>query len=66
MSTEAHATSRAKLLAQLMYSHCSATVILVSTLVGRFADDTTSLMTPQTSLSDVLVSRHRRACYNSS
>ena len=38
-------------------------MILLLTLIGRFADDTASLMTPQTSLSDVLVSRPRRACY---
>ena len=38
-------------------------MILLLTLIGRFADNTASLMTPQTSLSDVLVSRPRRACY---
>ena len=38
-------------------------MIPLLTLIGRFADDTASLMTPHTSLSDVLVSRHRRACY---
>ena len=41
-------------------------MILLLTLIGRFADDTASLMTPQTSLSDVLVSRPRRACYSRS
>ena len=38
-------------------------MILLLTLIGRFADNTASLVTPQTSLSDVLVSRPRRACY---
>ena len=48
----------------MMLSPLLSDLILMLTLIDRFADDTTSLMTPQTSLSDVLVSRHRRACYS--